>query len=360
MTAYKAQHYLPKCYLREFASDAGRRSIVLYNILNNRYISGASIRHQCARADFYGDDLALERAFQPLEGEYALVVRQIERSGMANKDQVSVLRRFAALQATRTETAAKRLLASQDDMASMIFRDRAEYELFGRLTERQAILMNLEHADLTLRMISDLSVRVFRNRTGVDFITSDEPVVFCNRLTVAREKRFMGASGLEAAGLTVYLPLSPRYLLVLFDQAVYAPKGFAWETVEISKPADIMAINCLQFIRCSKNLYFADQEQRSLVEAVVGMAKSSRPTSWHTVRVAIPDREYDGGRYYRVVSPEEARSHEKALVHLHSEPVNPPSWFSGIPFRSKPQFVDSNTGRGLVRITAPSIDARRR
>lgn len=77
MTAYKAQHYVPKCYLRQFASDTSRRSISLYNLRSEKFISGAPIRHQCAKTNFYGDDLVLERAFQPLEGEYASTVQAI-------------------------------------------------------------------------------------------------------------------------------------------------------------------------------------------------------------------------------------------------------------------------------------------
>lgn len=353
MATNKNQHYVPKCYLRAFASDDGQRSTNIYNLRSGAFIKGAPIRQQCVKTNFYGKDLVLERAFQPLEGAYAAALNTLLNTGRLGPPELETFRRFIALQSARTETAAKRIFASQADMAALIFRDEAEHEQFGRMTEKQALIMSLQHAEMLLHMTSDLAVRLFRNDTKIDFLTSDDPVVSCNRLVVAKEKRLMGGAGLGTAGLTIYFPISPRYLLVLFDKFVYAPQGFAWNTIPITKPADILAVNCLQYIKCNQLLYFSRDNQRDLVRSVAEMSLPHRPEQWHTVNIAVPDKVHADGKSYKVVTSEEAKQHDEAMVHLHSKPLTTPVWFSGMPFRTKPRFIDTRTGRGLVRLGSP-------
>lgn len=323
----------------------------MYNLHHAKVVLAASLRHQCARRNFYGADLEIERAIQPFEGEYARAVSEIKATGALTGRNADALRTFTALQFTRTETAMKRVFASQDDMAALIFDDDEERKAYGSFSEADALRMSIEHSSLIDEMMRDLSVRIFQNRTDLNFVTSDDPVVPCNRFIAQKMKRIMGGAGLTSAGLTIYLPLTPRLLAVFFDRDIYAPAGLPSQMVAVKSRRDVQAANCMQYIKCSGNLFFSSREQVQEVENVVRLGAPFRPKRWHSLNYAILDSEseVEGHKTYKVVDRASAGEHQEALVHLHSEPLVPPFWFSGLPYRPSPKYVDTGTGRGLVR-----------
>lgn len=71
MASNKNQHYVPQCYLRQFAAGNSASAINLFNIDREKFINCAPLKNQCSKSYFYGDDLELEKALQPIEGCYA-------------------------------------------------------------------------------------------------------------------------------------------------------------------------------------------------------------------------------------------------------------------------------------------------
>ena len=76
MASNKNQHYVPQCYLREFATDSTSAAINLYNLDREKFIINASIKHQCSKNYFYGNNLLLEKAMQPIESNYSKVLKE--------------------------------------------------------------------------------------------------------------------------------------------------------------------------------------------------------------------------------------------------------------------------------------------
>lgn len=68
MASNKNQHFVPRCYLRPFTINCNNKAINLFNIDKQKFIKNAPVKHQCSRDYFYGEDLIIEKALQPIEG----------------------------------------------------------------------------------------------------------------------------------------------------------------------------------------------------------------------------------------------------------------------------------------------------
>ena len=80
MPAHKNQHYVPGFYLKRFSPDDEKKTIGIWNLGSERRITGASLKDQCSRDYFYGQDLLLEKSFSNLEGLAAKMLREIDRT----------------------------------------------------------------------------------------------------------------------------------------------------------------------------------------------------------------------------------------------------------------------------------------
>jgi hypothetical protein len=100
----------------------------------------------------------------------------------------------------------------------------------------------------------DLHYKLLIDETGEGFITSDNPVVACNPLLSFRN--FGSNCGLASKGLQLYFPIDPKKLIVFYDGAAYRVGTNEGIVVKITNPADIHALNTLQMVAASANIYF--------------------------------------------------------------------------------------------------------
>ena len=109
MASNKNQHFVPRCYLREFTHSSENKVINVFNIDRKKFISKAPVKNQCSKDYFYGNDEKLEMAIQSVESAYAATLRDIiDGSRDLSEGQKIVLKRFWLLQYLRTEAASKR------------------------------------------------------------------------------------------------------------------------------------------------------------------------------------------------------------------------------------------------------------
>ena len=85
-------------------------------------------------------------------------------------------------------------------------------------------------------------------------MASDNPLVMYNQLMEFQD--FESGTGLASRGLQIFFPLSPRFMVHLFDKHVYAvhPRGAAH--MKIAQKADIDSLNALQAVSAMENIYF--------------------------------------------------------------------------------------------------------
>jgi hypothetical protein len=118
--------------------------------------------------------------------------------------------------------------------------------------------MALNEAALCLPITFDLCFKLVINKTKEPFITSDHPVVLYNQFLEPR-KKYGNNTGLACKGLEIFLPISPRHLLIFFDPDVYKVENKSNVSVDITADADVKALNLLQCISADKNLYFNEE-----------------------------------------------------------------------------------------------------
>ena len=216
MPEKKKQHYVPRFYLKLFSNASGK-SINLYNIKGNRNIKNANLKNQCYEPYFYGENLVIENAFGPLEGLASGIILQIIADNSAPKrfsENHHAILTYSLLQHARTKYSAEAHDEFTDKLLkSIIEKDQklsSEELKKVKISNNDPIGLPLKTMAQSIPIAMDLHLKVLVNKTKVNFITSDNPVILYNQ---ACERSVVGSStGLASKGLQIFFPVSPRQL----------------------------------------------------------------------------------------------------------------------------------------------------
>lgn len=99
--------------------------------------------------------------------------------------------------------------------------------------------------------------KLLKNSTNVEFITSDNPVVFYNEFIDFR--RHDSNTGFASKGLQIFFPIDPNNIILLYDHNVYRVGKDKKDFIEITDPRDIHEINTLRGCSYLENIYFLDE-----------------------------------------------------------------------------------------------------
>ena len=254
----RQHHYVPRFYLRRFKSRC--RRINLHNIERGLTIVDASIKNECAKPNYYRSD-QIEGALAELEGRAAVTITAM-CDGESEYD-LDTLHQFIAIQLLRTPSHTMRTAMAQTKFQELLGWETADSEsmrgdLFNAIETTDLPVFNLGRSNILAEAMRGLKSIVVETAADT-FITSDNPVFKYNQYL--QEIQDHGITGLQQAGIQVFLPLSPRHILVMYDRNVY-------DYVKKQSPTetDVEALNGLQVISASNNLYFSDVGQSCDVE----------------------------------------------------------------------------------------------
>jgi len=341
----KNQHFVPRCYLRQFTVDGTDRAINLYNIDRDRFIEGAPVKNQCSGDYFYGKDPLLENAIQIVERSYGAAVREILRPSYCLTDEHrSLLKLFWLLQHLRTEAASKRAVEMTNSMASLADPQNTEF----RMQIREAVQVAMHTFVDLMEIVSDLKVCLMRNRSTAPFVTSDDPAVLTNRWHLQDPKRTGLSFGLGSAGTVLLLPLSPSVLCIAYDGDMHSiPHRDGWVDLRHTQDAD--ALNQHQYLNCRANIFVRDKVHFEVVRNAYLKVSELRPVARHRTHYAVLDKTIGEHSRYVVVDPATAGPHQKALIHSQAVHVSPTSWPRQLTWRSNACVFYNGTGAGYVR-----------
>jgi Protein of unknown function (DUF4238) len=352
MAEHRRQHYVPRCHFKPFSVDGGGNAINLLNIGSGKAVRCAPVKGQCAKDYMYGEDLAAERAFQRIEGEYARVVRVV-RAGpttLLNRD-FHVLRFFAAVQHFRTEMAVRRSREAHILMDQAISEGRPAHLIpEGRETpdDRDIMRLVMSTGIRYSRVFDDLKPCLVRNATATEFVTSDDPAVFTSRYYF--QKRRSSNFGLTSSGAMLILPLTPHELVLFYDRNVYTVPAKVGDSITLTKPSDVLALNELQYIKAARNIYFAKHADGTRIAEEFRCVESRRLSASSDVTVFVPDEKAPPGiERYRPATEAERCTSQTLFVALSSQFPEPPRWLSKVMFRSKPISYCDGSAAGHVR-----------
>lgn len=223
----RRQHFVPKFYLRRWETAPQR--VNLFHLASSKAIREASLRDQCYAHRFYGGDESLEDELAAFEGAAAPALRRVIDDGNPPKrgsEDHAVLLAFVALQTLRTSSARENIKDSYRKMDEQIFGDQepapsAAVQKFSPVSEGEALALLFKILPKYVQALADLHLHVASSTSKNQLITSDNPVFRYN--SYCRGIRYWGSLGGISRGLQVFLPLSPRILLLLYDRWVYRP-----------------------------------------------------------------------------------------------------------------------------------------
>ena len=250
----RQHHYVPKSYLKRFASKPKR--INLFNLSRQIAREDISIKDQCRKPNYYGDQ-SNEDALTDMETAAGRAINHL--ISRPERTLPTAILRFVAMQRVRTPASVDSTVEAFRKMFELMASPRAPdvNQLKSAVESYVTPELALTMADELANAVSDLRFKVLSHPESV-FITSDNPAFFYNQY--CEQAQNTGIAGADRLGLQIFLPLSPRHLLMLYD-------GGTYDYVNNGMPteSDVEALNGLQIVTAEHNIYFADWHQLSHV-----------------------------------------------------------------------------------------------
>jgi hypothetical protein len=289
--AQKSQHFVPQFYLRNFGhGDSSSGLICIYNRRTKAHFPHAPIKSQACANYFYEKGAGVESDLASMENRLGpLVKRMIKDESPPKWDSVdhAALLKFIVFQSVRTMFAKEeadennyKTLAKIAELCPGQFPHLAWQQDDQEHTPR----MLLSIAEFNYHAAADLRCKLLRNKTGIAFITSDHPVVKYNQYFEEPEP-VMCNTGLNCRGLQLFVPLNPKYLLVLFDSSIYqvGERNFKVVCVDVTRD-DVNELNTLQLVNAGEHLYFGEDVTREYLGDLVKRSNRHLKAEKATVR----------------------------------------------------------------------------
>ena len=265
-------HFVPKFYLKFF--ESAPRRIHLYNLERSKIVKDASLRDQCHRRKYYGNDDQVEDYLASIENAMAPHLQSVITNGVlppfSSYGHLALLA-FVCSQIVRTPSSANRIRQLIDKMEAQAYSEQqvpSELTLENEgLGSNYPIMVGLQAMNTIVRAYLDLKAYLVIS-PDENFLTSDNPVFrynqYCERI------QYMGVIGAGNRGLQLFVPLSPRFLLILYDGATYEAGGvFKFLRRGKATPADVNSLNKLLLLGAEENVYFARWDQRRMIRRLL-------------------------------------------------------------------------------------------
>jgi len=292
MAEKKKQHYVPRFYLKLFSWD-DKKAINIYNINNQKIILGGNLKNQCCEPYFYGQNSTVESAFGDLENIASRIINQIISSNSAPKlgtKEYHTILTYVLLQLSRTKYA----VDAEDELIDTLIKYLIEKE--GTLTREELNQIQIKSSDPAALLLGtmaqiipiamDLMCKILINKTNINFITSDNPVVLYNR--ACEQSKVLSHTGLASKGLKIILPISPKHILLFYDERIYKVGARKQRFADVTIDNDVKQFNDLQWLNALENIYFNDASLQPEIQR--GASKNIRKR--YTKKVHI--NEYQG------------------------------------------------------------------
>lgn len=322
-------------------------AINVFNLDRKLLIQNAPTKNQCSRDYFYGTDPGLERAIQAIESGYGIAMQTLlGDSSFLSEENKNIFSKFWLFQHLRTESAALR--AVQMTETTRVLADLSPKDF--SLEIKEAVQIACKTFANSMHLIDDLKFCIFKNRTHLPFITSDNPAVLTNKWRLEKNRDPGHSFGIGAAGILVLLPLTPKLFFLGYDGDVYnVPHNRG--IVELKNHRDVIALNQHQFLHCSANVYVHDMKYRADIIKQYSEIELARPAVRHIVHYAEMDVSADGNTRYKVISPEGRDRTKEAILHSKVIHPRPGVWPSQIKIRKTGNVFTNGTGLGFVRLS---------
>ncbi len=268
----KKQHYVPQFLLNHFACDGSQGNrINIFDMDRSEVRYNQPVRGVFSQNYFYGKDNQVENLLaEVIEGPASSLVKKIV-SGNFNiiSEDLLTLHRFILSLYFRTPEASKRVSGFVNSQLESIVREglslngfdpeEASAGKFQFNQDKLASAITISGA-LFPEFLGDLEYHIIKNETSSEFYISDHPVFIYNWLY--RDLEDPAVTSITAIGLQIFLPLSPKITLCLYDPKVYG-YGERTSVTCISNDSDIEILNSFQVINSDSIIGFYSRESEA-------------------------------------------------------------------------------------------------
>lgn len=235
MSKAKKQHYVPRFYLKYFAtiknseyfthcfdkSDLSENKVNIKDIGCENYFYGASKQ----------SSQKLEWVLADFDSKFTKVYNKLITKASLNyldwKDK-EIFAQFITIQELRTREMREHLRATANELKSWLSKKSAPEKMQTEASEVSSergirdiqskfITETLSGKNDLVQMLLDLKWCLFENNTGVPFWTSDHPV---NRYNSVDSSPY-GNLGTLCSGIEIYFPLTPKLIISFCDPIKY-------------------------------------------------------------------------------------------------------------------------------------------
>jgi hypothetical protein len=264
LTEYKVQHFVPQWYQRDFSSSdisaQPNKHIWVYDV-ESRQIDQKTIYETAQEDDFYGS--VFEKSLQEIETATASAINVIIKNqtikDLSGKTRTNLMQ-FIMLQSTRTKSA--KVITENSVQADLERNIKPKYrKKYEKSPEMVSFIDTLDLSDFDFFKcnmkialsgtiaISDLTVYLLINKTGIPFITSDHPVVTNNYFY-----KKMREQGFQTPGLQFIVPITEKLCILLIHAGLYSIDSDKRLIIEVNKTTDVDSLNKLQILNCYKQI----------------------------------------------------------------------------------------------------------
>ena len=278
MAEKKKQHYVPKMFMRNFADDNKRFSVL-------RTQGGKVLEHvysdsQCFKDYYYGKDLVWENNLGKLEECWAPVITKICEGQQLNDNEILLVKQFALYQRQRTlaegnykkqQKRAELMEISKMYCASKKIQDPEQIEKYVDKIADEAVTPQelLDIAANAEKMIDDLCVTVIEYDTNTKLISSDAPIVLWNTF----EKNGVGYM---CMGLVIFFPICPTKLITIYDGKMYS-RNKGKQYIISNDENEVRNLNIIQYLSAEQIVFALKKDDFDFVnEQVIEQRKKER------------------------------------------------------------------------------------
>lgn len=273
----KRQHYVHQMHLKEWSED---RTNINFVRLSDGFLNNGPINRQCQKPYFFGKDFVTDNLVSLFEGPSKPVLERIvskKRPPLKWSDDHIDLLMYIMIFSTKTKAEKIKIEQLQQDISELIEQEGLippdDFEEMGLPPHEAQISAALK----SYPICTDLEMALLVADTNLEFITSDNPVVFYNYWLGHLDNT--GHIGLAEKGIMVFMPIDPKHVVVLYDghryQAVKERQGHI-----VLDSESVLEVNALQVFSAENAVYFkSGSESVSRLVATESGLRNSSPYS---------------------------------------------------------------------------------
>ncbi|MGN8774593.1 DUF4238 domain-containing protein [Candidatus Weimeria sp. HCP3S3_B5] len=224
----KNQHYVPRFYMKPFSNikNAGAKNekvlISFYQFDNNILKDKVPTSSICSEDFFYDNDGSVENMLAQKESKWSETIKKVLDSSKVDENDYYYIKEFVLYQITRS----KAMKNHNQDMAeniltdSLLNRTRNLSENCIRPLVKERVEkeltpdFNISMVNELISVLDDYEIDILINKTDLNFITSDVPVIITNPFDVH-------IAGLADIGTVIFFPISLDKMILLYDKKFY-------------------------------------------------------------------------------------------------------------------------------------------